>query len=65
MIYKYDICKFISYLVYRKEQSKIRGKMREKIGRKYDQISQNIKKVLLFINLSKLSTLRSFSMSIA
>ena len=40
MIYKYDIFEF----VYRKEQSKIRGKSREKIGREYDQISQIIKK---------------------
>ena len=37
MIYKYDIYEFISYLVYRKEQSKISGKSREKIGGKYDQ----------------------------
>ena len=44
MIYKCDICKFISYLVYRIEQCNIRGKSREKIGRKYDQISQIIKK---------------------
>ena len=42
MIYKYNIYEFISYLVYKKEQSKIRGKSREKIGRKYDQISQII-----------------------
>ena len=34
----------INYIVYRKEQSKIRGKSREKIGREYDQISQIIKK---------------------
>ena len=40
MIYKYDIYEFISYLVYRKEQVKIRGKSREKTGRKYDKISQ-------------------------
>ena len=37
MIYKYDIYEFISYLVYRKEQSKITGNGRTKIGRKYDQ----------------------------
>ena len=29
----------LSYIVYRKEQSKARGKSREKIGREYDQIS--------------------------
>ena len=34
----------LSYIVYRKEQSKTRGKSGEKIGRKYDQISQIIKK---------------------
>ena len=34
----------LSYIVYRKEQSKTRGKSREKIGREYDQISQIIKK---------------------
>ena len=32
------------YIVYRKEQSRIRGKIREKIGREYGQISQIIKK---------------------
>ena len=31
-------------MVYRKEQSKTRGKSTEKIGREYDQISQIIKK---------------------
>ena len=44
MIYKYDIYEFINDLFYRKKQSKIRGKRRENIGRKYDQISQIIKK---------------------
>ena len=34
----------LSYIVYRKEQSKIRRKRREKIGREYDQISEIIKK---------------------
>ena len=34
----------LSYMVYRKRQSKTRGKSREKIGREYDQISQIIKK---------------------
>ena len=34
----------LSYKVYRKEQSKTRGKSRENIGREYDQISQIIKK---------------------
>ena len=34
MIYKYDVYGFISYLVYRTEQSKIGGKSREKVGRK-------------------------------
>ena len=34
----------LNYIVYRKEQSKIRGKSKEKIGREYDQISQIIKK---------------------
>ena len=34
----------LSYIVYRKEQIKIRGKSKEKIGREYDQISQIIKK---------------------
>ena len=43
MIYKYDN-EFVSYLVYRKEQSKIRGKSRVKLGRKFNQISQIIKK---------------------
>ena len=33
----------LSYIVYRKEQSKTRGKSGEKIGRKY-QVSQIIKK---------------------
>ena len=42
MIYKYDRFE-LSYTVYRKEQSKARGKSREKIGRKYNQISQIIK----------------------
>ena len=42
MIYKYDIYESISYLVDRKEQDRTRGKSREKIGRKYDQISQII-----------------------
>ena len=32
------------YIVNRKEQSKTRGKIREEIGREYDQISQIIKK---------------------
>ena len=41
MIYKYDF--ELSYIVYRKEQSQARGKSREKIGRKYNQISQIIK----------------------
>ena len=36
------------YLVYRKEQNKIGGKSSEKIGRKYDQISQIIKKMCYF-----------------
>ena len=30
----------LSYIVYRKEQSKTRRKSRERIGREYDQISQ-------------------------
>ena len=34
----------LSYIVYRKEQSKTREKSREKIGSEYDQISQIIKK---------------------
>ena len=38
----------LSYIVYRKEQSKFRGKSREKIGRKYDQISQIIKKSVIY-----------------
>ena len=42
MIYKDNIYQFISYLVYRKEQNNNRAKIREKIGRKYDQISQII-----------------------
>ena len=40
MICKYVIYEFIYYLVYRKKQSKVTGKSREKegkIGRKYDQ----------------------------
>ena len=40
----YDFIYVINYIVYRKEQSKITGKSREKIGREYDQISQIIKK---------------------
>ena len=32
------------YIVNRKEQSKTRGKIREEIGREYDQMSQIIKK---------------------
>ena len=44
MIYKYNIYEFIRYLVHRKEQNKIRGKSRPKIGRKY-QINQIIKKM--------------------
>ena len=43
MIYKYGSFE-LSYIVYRKEQIKTRRKSREKIGRKYDQISQIIKK---------------------
>lgn len=39
MIYKIDIFKVISYIVYKKEQSNIWGKSREKIGREYDLIS--------------------------
>ena len=34
----------LSYIVFRKEQIKISGKSREKIGEEYDQISQTIKK---------------------
>ena len=34
----------LSYIVYRKEQIKTRGKRRTMIGREYDQISQIIKK---------------------
>ena len=34
----------LSYIVYRKEQSNTRGKSREKIGRKYDQVSQIVEK---------------------
>ena len=34
----------LGYIVYRKEQSKTRGKSRERIGREYDQISQINKK---------------------
>ena len=34
----------LSYIVYRKEQSNARGKSTEKIGRKYDQISQIVEK---------------------
>ena len=40
-------CYFIyvfKYIVYRKEQSQIRGKSRGKTGREFDQISQTIKK---------------------
>ena len=43
MIYKSDSFELKLYS-YRKEQSKTRGKSREKIGREYDQISQIIKK---------------------
>ena len=34
----------LSYIVYRKEQSKTRRKRRERVGREYDPISQIIKK---------------------
>ena len=34
-VYFKFICLFISYLVYGKEQIKINGKSRERIGRKY------------------------------
>ena len=34
----------LTYIVYRKEKSKTRGKSREKIRSEYDQISQIIKK---------------------
>ena len=37
MIHKFDIYEFICYLVYRKKQSKISGKSKKKIGRKYGQ----------------------------
>ena len=37
----------ISYIVYGKEQSKIRGKSRKKIGREYGQISQIIKRSVI------------------
>ena len=43
MIYKSDSYEFKFYS-YRKEQSKTRGKCREKIGKEYDQISPIIKK---------------------
>ena len=39
MIYKIDIFEVISYIVYKKEQSNIWGKSREKIGRENDLIS--------------------------
>ena len=44
MIYKYDFFEFISYIVYKREPSKIRGNRRENIGREYDQVSQIIEK---------------------
>ena len=44
MIYKYDFFEFISYIVYKRESSKIRGNRRENIGREYDQVSQIIEK---------------------
>ena len=44
MIYKYDIFEFISYIVYNREPSKIRGNRTESIGREYDQVSQIIEK---------------------
>ena len=43
MIHKYDSLS-LSYIVYRKEQSKISEESREKIGREYDQVNQIIKK---------------------
>ena len=44
MIYKYDFFEFISYIVYKREPSKIRGNRRENIRREYDQVSQIIEK---------------------
>ena len=38
----------LSYIVYRKDQSNTRGKIREKFGREYDQISQIIKKNVIY-----------------
>ena len=43
-VYFYCFIYLINYIVYRKEQSKIRRKSREKIAREYDQTSQIIKK---------------------
>ena len=52
----------------RKKHSKISGRSREKIESKYEQHNtyqkSNYEKEVLFINSSKLSTSRSFSMSI-
>ena len=44
MIYKHNIYEFKRYLVCRKEQGKIIGKSIENTERKYDEISQIIKK---------------------
>ena len=38
MFFKCDIYEFLSYLVYKKEQSKIGGKVKKKIEGKHDQI---------------------------
>ena len=48
MIYKYDIYKFISYLVYRNEQSKIRGKSREKNGKNMIKLVKLLKRSIIY-----------------
>ena len=53
MIYKHNIYEFKRYLVYKKEQGKIVGKSIKNTERKYDEISQIIKKICyLWILLS-------------
>ena len=52
MIYKYNTYKFLSYVGYRKKQSKISGKSREKIGRKYNKAKTYKKSVWIKITTS-------------
>ena len=49
MIYEHNTYEFISYVGYRKKQSKISGKSREKIGRKYNKAKTYKKSVWIKI----------------